>query len=99
MNGRYGASQEEAPGALRAEDDLYRRPDMERKVQPLLDWLATRHHDFMRLNDFSESLALLRWLYRTGVAPTVVDMSGDAMAIATPDRVNIGKGPGVGAKH
>ena len=92
-------SEEKASGALSAEDDLYRRPDMARKVEPLLDWLATRHHDFMRLNDFSESLSLLRWLYRIGVAPVVVDMAGDAKAIATPDRVDISKGPGVGAKR
>lgn len=92
-------SKEKASGALAAEDDLYRRPDMARKVQPLLDWLATRHHDFMRLNDFSESLSLLRWLYRSGVTPIVVDMAGDAKAIATPDRVDIGKGPSVGAKR
>jgi len=92
-------SEVEVSGAIRAEDDLYRRPDIERKVQPLLDWLATRHHDFMRLNDFSESLSLLRWLHRTGIAPAIVDMAGDSTAIATPDRIEIGKGPGVGAKR
>jgi hypothetical protein len=28
----------------------------------MLDWLSTNHHDFMRLNDFSEAFSLLRWL-------------------------------------
>lgn len=93
-------SKQDGPGSVEAEDNYYRRPDMERQLQPLLGWLATRHHDFMRLNDFSESFTLLRWLHRTaGVAPVLVDMSGDSKAISTPDRVNRDTGqPALGAK-
>lgn len=92
-------SNEGVPSSIQAEDGFYRRPDMEAQVQPLLDWLATRHHDFMRLNDFSEAFSLLRWLKRGNVAPAIVDMAGDGRGIATPDRVNIGKGPSVGQSH
>jgi hypothetical protein len=35
---------------------------MKSEVQPLLDWLATNHHDFMRVNDLSEAFAILGWL-------------------------------------
>ena len=64
----------------------------------MLDWLATNHHDYMRLNDFSESFSLLRWLRASGVSLQVIDMAGEKAKIATPDRVDIGKGPQVGSK-
>ena len=63
----------------------------------MLDWLATNHHDYMRLNDFSESFSLLRWLRSNGTQLEVIDMVGDKARIATPDRVDIGRGPQVGA--
>lgn len=70
-------------------------PELERGVQPLLDWLATNHHDFMRLNDLSEAFTILRWLAPARIPITILDLDGDSKRIATPDRVVIGKGPGV----
>ena len=64
-------------------------------MQPLLDWLANNHHDFMRLNDFSEAFSLLRWLARSEVALAVVDLNGEGRSIATPNHVILGKGPGL----
>jgi hypothetical protein len=58
----------------------------------MLDWLATNHHDFMRLNDFSEAFSLLRWLKKANVAHILVDMDGEGPEIATPDRIVIGDG-------
>lgn len=89
-------SEENASEATPAEDNLYRRPDAERRMQPLLDWLAVTHHDYMRLNDFSESLMLLRWLKSVKVPVQLMDMAGDRPRIAAPDRVNIDTGPKVG---
>ena len=87
--------QKPGPKAIKAEDDLYRQEDLEAQVQPMLDWLATNHHDFMRLNDFSEAFSLLRWLNSRGIQLVVVDMDGQGSAIATPDRVQIDSGPAV----
>ena len=70
-----------------SEGELPRLPPMEAAVQPMLDWLAVNHHDFMRLNDFSEALSLVRWLRGEGVAPVLIDLDGEDPEIATPDRI------------
>lgn len=70
-----------------------RRKDLEVSLQPMLDWLATNHHDFMRLNDFSEALSLLRWLQKNKVTTLLIDMNGEPPLIATPNQVVIGEGP------
>jgi hypothetical protein len=85
-----------AAAATADPDRLQRLSKLEGEVQPLLDWLAINHHDFMRLNDFSEAFSLVRWLGSTNTQITVIDMDGQGEAIATPDRVVIGDGPGVG---
>lgn len=86
-------------GAPAVEDGLFRLVAMEKQLQPLLDWLAVNHHDFMRLNDLSESFSLLRWLKTQNVPMTVVDMGGEGRAIATPDRVDLAHGPSTGARQ
>jgi hypothetical protein len=75
--------------------DFEQLPKLESEVEPLLDWLAVNHHDYMRLNDLSEAFSLLRWLGSTKTPITVIDMDGQGPALATPDRVIIGTGPGV----
>jgi len=85
------------PGSELVEKGVYRLPNLERISQPLLDWLAVNHHDFMRLNDFAEAFSLLRWLRSKQTGVTVIDMDGQGKAITTPDRVVIGDGPGVGS--
>jgi hypothetical protein len=82
----------------RIEDGIYRIPKLEREVQPMLDWLSVNHHDFMRLNDFSEAFSLLRWLKSKDVRLSAVDLIGQRPQIATPDQVVIGKGPKVGPR-
>lgn len=77
------------------DDDGIRLPSLEKQVQPMLDWLAVNHHDFLRLNDFSEALTLLRWAHDAGVRPLLLNMNGESPGIATPDRVVIGEGPKV----
>lgn len=89
-------SDEKGPEGIPKEDDLFQRPDAERKLQPILDWLATRHHDFMRLNDFSESFSLLRWLRSQRVSVSVLDIAGERARLATPDRVDMRTGPKIG---
>lgn len=74
-----------------------RLPEPEARVQPMLDWLATNHHDFIRLNDFSEAFSLLRWLNDEGVAPILVDLDGEDPEIATPNQIVIGEGPKIGS--
>jgi hypothetical protein len=68
-------------------------PELSGKVQPMLDWLATRHPDFVRLNDFSEAFSVLRWASASDVTPLIVDLDGASAPIAAPDRVVIGDGP------
>jgi len=75
------------------DDDERRLPALEASLQPLLDWLAGNHHDFIRLRDFSESLSLLRFLRQHQVAPILLDLDGEDPEIATPDRTIIGEGP------
>lgn len=91
--GRYAVSM----FRIREDDsgDGDRIEDLEKSVQPMLDWLAKTHPDFVRLNDFSEAFAILRWAKASNVAPGVFDLQGSAPEIATPDRVVIGDGPKV----
>lgn len=79
--------------AIKAEDGLFRRSDIEERFQPLLDWLATNHHDYMRLNDFSESFSLLRWLRSKKRELTIIEVGPQAEPIATPTWVNVSSGP------
>lgn len=81
------------PGGERIEENTYRLPGLEKELQPMLDWLAVNHHDFMRLNDFSEAFSYLRWLRTKEVPMDIIDMDGEGQTIATPDRVVVGKGP------
>jgi len=78
------------PGSayLPGEDGVYRLPDLEKQAQPLLDWLSTNHPDFRRLNDFSTSFSILRWLQKSDAKLNVVDMDGDKPMLPTPDRIN-----------
>jgi hypothetical protein len=85
-------------GSESAEDGFYRLKRLEGQIQPLLDWLAVNHHDFMRLNDFSEAFSLLRWLASKQTELTVIDMDGQGEAIVTPDRVERGMGPHIGSQ-
>lgn len=85
--------------AIKVEDGLFRRPDIEERFQPLLDWLATNHHDYMRLNDFSESFSLLRWLHSENIPLTVIEVGPQAKPIVIPDRVNVETGPAIDPKQ
>lgn len=71
-------------------------PELAEALQPMLDWLAVNHHDFVRLNDMSESFSLLRWMHGHGVAPVLIDMDGEEAEIATPDRILFSTGPRIG---
>jgi hypothetical protein len=84
--------------AIPVEDGLFRRPETEKRMQPMLDWMATNHHDYMRLNDFSEAFSLLRWLRSTGTSVLIIDAAPRPAAIATPDRVDIARGPHIGPR-
>jgi hypothetical protein len=72
---------------------LHRLPKLSYDTQQLVDWLSTNHHDFMRLNDFSEALSLLRWLRARNAALTVIEIDEQSRPIVTPDHVIISKGP------
>ncbi|WP_292532514.1 hypothetical protein [Methylocystis sp.] len=87
----------ESDGDGPADAKAKRLPELEGKIQPMLDWLSTNHHDFIRLNDFSEAFSLLRWLKSKDIQVVTINLSGQLAPLATPDRVIIGKGPGV--KH
>ncbi|MNH34185.1 hypothetical protein D3C79_947620 [compost metagenome] len=89
---------EPGPRGLRAEDNLYQRPDIEEAFQPLLDWLSTNHHDYIRLNGFSEAFSLLRWLDTKGTDLEIIDIGPKAKPLITPNRTDIAKGPLVGDK-
>ena len=56
--------------------------------QPALDWLLESHVDFMRLNDYSESSMLLRWIRKYTEELVVVDMDGDISDLPAPDRID-----------
>ena len=73
----------------RADEGVWRLVDEERDVQPLLDWAFANHHDFMRLNDFSEAFSILRWIHQSGIGPIILDADGIFVPLATPDRVLI----------
>jgi len=81
-----------------AEEGVERLPALERQVQPMLDWLAVNHHDFIRLNDFSEAFSLLRWLKSKEVPVNIIDIAGRRPQIATPDQVGEILGPRVGRR-
>ncbi|WPK02547.1 hypothetical protein R6U79_09955 [Pseudomonas putida] len=81
-----------------AEDNLYLRPDISENFQPLLDWLSTNHHDFIRLNDFSEAFSLLRWLTSKETTVQIIDIGLKASPLVTPDQTDITKGPLVDAQ-
>ena len=90
----------ESEGTVRVEvendeEPMWRLADNEKKVQDLLNWLASRHHDFIRLNDFSESLSILRWLGQNKSTLKIVDLNGKELALLTPDRV-LDEGPAAG---
>ena len=89
----FGPEPETERGTIRVEDELYRLKNAELKLQPFLDWFATRHDDFMRLNDFSEAFSILRWVIQKGAA--VGDVSNSALndSVPSPDRVVLDKGP------
>ncbi|GAB5512207.1 MAG: hypothetical protein Rhims3KO_36080 [Hyphomicrobiales bacterium] len=76
--------------AVRDQDGVWRLIDKERAAQPTLDWIFLNHHDFIRLNDYSESLSLLRWIAKSNVKLVVLDADGSEDPIATPDRINLG---------
>ena len=82
---------EEAPSASaqRNEDEgTWRLDGEEVALQPMLDWMFANHHDFIRLNDFSESLSILRWLHGSGCEVLMIDsLAPKADGVATPDRV------------
>ena len=85
----------ERVAVARSDSVWIRDLQLEAAVQPMLDWVSTNHHDFMRLNDFSESFSLLRWLGGNKIAPILIDMDGEDAEIATPDRIVNGEGPRV----
>ena len=76
-------------------------PEESMEMQPLLDWLAVNHHDYMRLNDFSEVFSLLRWLQSNDVTLTALDLGGmldpaaNGRSIATPNLTVLGQGAAV----
>ena len=74
--------------AERIEDEgVWRLEKAELMVQPMLDWASANHHDFMRLNDFSEAFSILRWVDRTRQQMIILDPDGAPAKIAMPDRV------------
>ena len=91
----FSENEIEGAVAVDGEDGLYRLPKLEREVQPLLDWLSDKHHDFIRLNDFSEALSLVRWLGREDASLKIIDLNGREPAILTPDRITA-SGPKAG---
>ena len=62
----YGGTQPTPSAEQAEEEDVWRLVGEEAAVQPMLDWAFAHHHDFMRLNDFSEALSILRWTDRSG---------------------------------
>ena len=89
---------EPGPRGEPAEDNFYLRPDISENFQPLLDWLSTNHHDYIRLNDFSEAFSLLRWLNSKETPLQIIDIGLKASPLVTPDRTDITKGPLVDAE-
>lgn len=85
----------ESPGASaeRNEDEgTWRLDGEEVALQPMLDWVFSNHHDFMRLNDFSESLSVLRWLQDSGCEILMIDsVASNPVEMTTPDRVFLGE--------
>lgn len=90
---------EERPSgaAQRDNDGVWRLLGEERQIQPMLDWALRNHHDFIRLNDYSEALSLIRWLDSKGTTIHLLDPDGEGQRVSTPDRVLVGEvGPQAG---
>ncbi|MCA8993699.1 MAG: hypothetical protein KDA88_17045 [Planctomycetaceae bacterium] len=76
--------------------ETHRNNEEEKAIQPLLNLLAESHPDFMRLNDFSEALSILRWLERERVQVTVIGSQPASRLLPTPDIITV-NGPSVSA--
>jgi len=89
----YEVSNDAPKGSGAGEDALYEFPELEKDAQQLIDWLCSNHHDFMRLNDFSEALSLLRWLRANNAELTMIEIDEQNRPAAKPDHVILSKGP------
>ncbi len=93
------AEERPTPGSVKDEDGVWRLMDEQRSIQGLLDWLFLNHHDFVRLNDYAESLSALRWIVNTDGDVVILDGDGPPEPLETPDRVFIrGVGPRAGSE-
>ena len=96
----FGDAQPSATAERDTEEGVWRLLGEEAAVQPLLDWMFGSHYDFMRLNDFSESLSILRWVAGSGQQLVILDPDGAPAKVATPDRVFVGEvGPHAGERR
>ena len=77
----------EATSDYNESEAVWRLVEEERDLQRTLDWLFANHHDFIRLNDFSEALSILRWLNESGRSLINLSPNSALPLIATPDRV------------
>ena len=87
----FGDTQPSSTAVRDSDEAVWRLVGEERAVQPILDWAFANHHDFMRLNDFSEALSILRWVAQSEQQLVILDPDGAPAKIATPDRVFIGE--------
>lgn len=69
------------------DENPLRLSDDEHEIQPYLDWMFTSHPDFVRLNDYSEALSILRWLNAKQVRVTILDADGPEYPILAPDKI------------
>ena len=91
------ADSQPSPNALQDEDGVWRLVSEEKAIQPLLAWALRSHPDFIRLNDYSEALSILRWIGHADAKLVIFDADGQPGRIATPDRVLVGEvGPRAG---
>jgi hypothetical protein len=96
----FGETAPSSRAVRESEEGVRRLVGEERAVQPMLDWAFANHHDFIRLNDFSAALSILRWLDQSGRQLVLLDPDGAPAKIATPDRVYIGTvGPHAGERR
>ena len=96
----FGDTRPNATAERDSQEGVWRLVGEERAVQPMLDWAFANHHDFMRLNDFSEAFSVLRWVEQSEQQLVILDPDGAPMKIATPDRVFIGEvGPHAGDRQ
>ena len=87
----YGETRPAPTAVLDRGEGVWRLAGEERAIQPILDWAFANHHDFMRLNDFSEAFSIVRWVARSAESLAILDPLGAPLKIATPDRVFIGE--------